>query len=101
MDKYIKDPNTEDIWFAWFPVRLGALGTDTIAWLKNVWRNRCGGVTIYQSLSIFERDELDKFDCPECHKHSLVEVNGNNSRIFCKKCNFSKILVRNNKERYV
>jgi len=37
-----------DIWFAWRPVRLGALGTGRIVWLRRVWRNRCAGVSIYQ-----------------------------------------------------
>ena len=38
-----------DMWFAWHPVRTGALGTGKLVWLKRVWRNRCCGVTIYQS----------------------------------------------------
>ncbi len=39
-----------DTWFAWYPVRVGALGTGRLIWLERVWRNRCMGVTIYQSL---------------------------------------------------
>ena len=39
-----------DTWFAWRPVRLGALGTGRLVWLRHVWRNRCFGVTIYQEL---------------------------------------------------
>ena len=39
-----------DEWFAWYPVRTGALGTGGVAWLRRVWRNRCMGVTIYQIL---------------------------------------------------
>jgi hypothetical protein len=42
--------NKEDIWFAWFPVRLGALGNGKIAWMRKVWRNRCLGATIYQDI---------------------------------------------------
>lgn len=37
-----------DTWFAWYPVRCGALGTGKWAWFEKVWRNRCAGVTIYQ-----------------------------------------------------
>ncbi len=37
-----------DAWFAWRPVRLGALGTGRCVWLRWLWRNRCCGVTIYQ-----------------------------------------------------
>lgn len=39
-----------DRWFAWQPVRVGALGTGPLrvgCWL---WRNQCCGVTIYQDL---------------------------------------------------
>ncbi|GEM_PF-6008029 len=43
-------PPITDIWFAWFPVRLGALGSGKLAWMQRVWRNRCGGVKIYQPL---------------------------------------------------
>jgi hypothetical protein len=43
-----------DTWFAWYPVRLGALGTGRLVWMTKVWRNRtmfCGVVlTIYQRL---------------------------------------------------
>lgn len=39
-----------DIWFAWYPVHLGALGTGRLAWRERLWRNRCMGVTIYQTL---------------------------------------------------
>lgn len=42
--------SVSDVWFAWYPVRLGALGTDRIVWLRRVWRNRCMGCTIYQPL---------------------------------------------------
>lgn len=44
--------NKENIWFAWYPVRLGALGTGRLVWLKRVWRNECMGVTIYQPLEM-------------------------------------------------
>lgn len=47
-----KSSSTSDVWFAWFPVRLGALGTGRWVWLQNVWRNKCCGVTIYQSLDV-------------------------------------------------
>lgn len=43
-------PSRSDTWFAWFPVRYGALGTGRVAWLRRVWRNRCAGVAIYQPL---------------------------------------------------
>ena len=39
-----------DIWFAWRPVRIGALSTGPYRWLCWLWRNRCMGVTIYQDL---------------------------------------------------
>lgn len=42
--------STTDTWFAWRPVRLGALGTGR--WLRRVWRNRCMGAAIYQSLEV-------------------------------------------------
>lgn len=41
-----------DIWFAWYPVRTGALGTGRWVWLCKVWRNRCLGATIYQTLPV-------------------------------------------------
>lgn len=43
-----KNRSRTDIWFAWRPVMLGALGMGRIVWLRPVWRNRCCGVTIYQ-----------------------------------------------------
>ena len=45
-----EDASRSDCWFAWHPVRVGALGTGSFAWLSKVWRNRCCGVTIYQPL---------------------------------------------------
>ena len=48
IDRARIEPSRSDIWFAWFPVRIGALGTGPVVWLKKLWRNRCGGVTIYQ-----------------------------------------------------
>ena len=39
-----------DTWFAWYPVRVGALGTGSWRWMCRLWRNRCLGVTIYQDL---------------------------------------------------
>lgn len=42
--------STTDTWFAWHPVRLGALSTGRWCWLRRVWRNRCRGVTIYAPL---------------------------------------------------
>lgn len=44
----------DDEWFAWRPVRLGALGTGRWVWLRRVWRNRSIGVTIYQDLADIE-----------------------------------------------
>ena len=44
--------NKENIWFAWYPVRLGELGTGRRVWLQYVWRNECMGVTIYQPLEM-------------------------------------------------
>jgi hypothetical protein len=43
--------SASDTWFAWHPVRLGALGTGRLAWMRRLWRNRCLGVTIYQDLA--------------------------------------------------
>ena len=43
-----------DIWFAWHPVRLGALGTGRIAFMEEVARNRCMGVTIYQPKEVLD-----------------------------------------------
>lgn len=40
----------DDSWFAWRPVRVGALGTGPVRWLVRLWRNKCCGVTIYQDL---------------------------------------------------
>lgn len=44
-----------DIWFAWYPVRIGALQDGPKLWLKRVWRNRTffGGmwITIYAELT--------------------------------------------------
>jgi hypothetical protein len=39
-----------DIWFAWHPVRIGALGTGPVRFGVKLYRNRCCGVTIYQDL---------------------------------------------------
>lgn len=39
-----------DTWFAWYPVRTGALGTGRWVWLQRVWRNTTCGVAIYQLL---------------------------------------------------
>jgi len=50
--------NEEDIWFAWRPVRSGALGTGRWLWLQKVWRNRCMGATIYQSLDVIYPKEV-------------------------------------------
>lgn len=38
---------TVDQWFAWSPVRLGALGTGRWAWFRKVTRIKTGPVTIY------------------------------------------------------
>jgi len=43
-------PCETGVWFAWRPVRLGALGTGPVAWLRPVWFATAMGVTIYQSL---------------------------------------------------
>ena len=43
-------PSKTDTWFAWYPVRVGAISTGPFVWLRKVWRNRCGGVSIYQPL---------------------------------------------------
>jgi hypothetical protein len=45
------DASRDDIWFAWYPVQLGALGTGGWAWLRKVWRNKCCGSTIYQVIT--------------------------------------------------
>jgi hypothetical protein len=37
-----------DVWFAWRPVRIGALGTGPKRWLTKLYRERFAGVTIYQ-----------------------------------------------------
>ena len=41
-------PSTTGLWFAWFPVRTGALGTGRLVWLRMVLRNQCAGISIYQ-----------------------------------------------------
>ncbi len=51
-----------DVWFAWYPVRLGALGVGRLVWWEYVWRNRCMRATIYQSLEVAA-------DAPEVHAH--------------------------------
>ena len=38
-----------EIWFAWYPVRLGALGGGRLVWLRYVWRMR-GIITTYMSV---------------------------------------------------
>lgn len=48
---WIEENRTKnDAWFAWHPVRLGALGTGRLVWLRRVWRSRCMGTAIYQRL---------------------------------------------------
>ena len=49
-EKKNKYASGSDKWFAWHPVRTGALGTGSVVWLKHVWRNKCFGVTIYQDI---------------------------------------------------
>ena len=55
-----QDPSKSDIWFAWFPVRLGALSIGHWIWLEKVWRNKCAGVTIYQSLKERQKNKVVK-----------------------------------------
>ncbi len=52
MNFLMQSSNKSDEWFAWYPVRTGALSTGHWVWLKRVWRNRCMGVTIYQPLEV-------------------------------------------------
>ena len=57
IDELLKDPanhSRSDFWFAWRPVRIGALGTGPFRWLKKLWRNQCCGVTIYQDPADFD-----------------------------------------------
>lgn len=42
------DASKSDVWFAWRPVQVGALGHGGWVWMRRVWRNRCCGVVIYQ-----------------------------------------------------
>lgn len=42
-------------WFAWYPVRLGALGTGRLIWLRRVLRIGRGLCAIYQPLDVDER----------------------------------------------
>lgn len=42
--------STTGTWWAWRPVRLGALGTGPWAWGRRVWFNTTFGVSIYQEL---------------------------------------------------
>lgn len=46
----LKYNGIQDTWFAWYPVRTGALGTGRLRWLKKLYRERFSGVTIYQEL---------------------------------------------------
>lgn len=39
-----------DIWFAWYPVRIGALSTGPLRWLRRLHRERFLGLAIYQDL---------------------------------------------------
>ena len=48
LEDFEGNKSKSDIWFAWYPVRLGALGTGRLIWFKKVWRNKCCGITIYQ-----------------------------------------------------
>jgi len=45
-----------DFWFAWYPVRLGAMGTGRYVWWCKVWRERAirgpyKGCVIYQLIN--------------------------------------------------
>jgi hypothetical protein len=51
------NPSRSDTWFAWYPVRVGALGTGRFVWLRRVWRNKCCGVTIYQPLDLIRNPQ--------------------------------------------
>lgn len=58
-----------DIWFAWRPVRVGALGDGPSVWWKKVWRNRthfCGvEVAVYQELPVGFYDADGKWTGPD------------------------------------
>lgn len=57
--------SVSDEWFAWYPVKLGALGRGGWAWWRKVWRNRCMGVTIYQDLEwvkSLDKNSAEVFD---------------------------------------
>lgn len=41
---------TTDVWFAWYPVRLGAMPGGRWIWLRKVWRTRWKGWVTYQAL---------------------------------------------------
>lgn len=57
MIEYSRSVN--DIWFAWYPVRIGALAGGRWVWLKRVWRNRTYGRTLLGQFMISIYQELD------------------------------------------
>ncbi|KKL69877.1 hypothetical protein LCGC14_2110500 [marine sediment metagenome] len=61
LDKLIRqNPSKSDIWFAGFPVRLGALSMGHWIWLEKVWRNKCAGVTIYQPVEMYVAQKIEE-----------------------------------------
>lgn len=53
----ISGASRSDEWFAWYPVRLGAIGVGRWVWMQHVWRNRCMEAMIYQDLPLARASE--------------------------------------------
>lgn len=56
IEKYKGKYTPEQIWFAWRPVRSGALGTGHIIWLRWCWRDTAVG--IYQELGEYVGQQI-------------------------------------------
>lgn len=69
-----QNPSESDIWFAWFPVRLGALSTGRWIWLKKVWRNKCAGVIIYQPVGVYITQKIREIKSGIADYHREQEI---------------------------
>src|SRR5450755_4779477 len=72
----------EDTWFAWYPVRLGALGTGELVWFRYVRRDMCLGVTNYFSLKEKRHDREDQGEDIALAKSTVDTFSENMSAVF-------------------
>ena len=68
-------------WFAWYPVRLGALGTAGVAWLRYVRYCTSYGLTIYHDEDhVYWPNVRDSQMCSSVQRHrdrvAFFEMNG-------------------------